>query len=502
LNGEEETQLLLQELVAPILLKKVVGSIDGIAITGITADSRKVTPGMVFVALRGATVDGHDFVEQAVSQGAAAVVVEKEKEGIAAPQIVVRSTRAAVSVLASVYYGHPSKAMKVIGVTGTNGKTTVTHLIDRVLSDNGHVTGLIGTIKKRIGDQEFDVANTTPEALELQETFHAMKAIGTEYPIMEVSSHALELKRVAGTDFHAAVFTNLTQDHLDFHGNMENYRMAKGKLFAQLGNTFMNEAGTNKYAVINADDPSADFFLGQCAVQTITYGIQKEADVRATDVKIEADGASFRIESWAGAVDLRLQMTGTFAVYNALAAASVCLCEGIPLEKIKPSLEAVTGVPGRFERVQAGQPFTVIVDYAHTPDSLENVLRTIREFVKGKVYTVIGCGGDRDRTKRPIMAKIAVDYSDLAVLTSDNPRTEDPEQILDDMEAGLHDVAKERYVRLIDRTEAIRFAIRKAIEGDVVLIAGKGHETYQIIGKTKYHYDDREVAAQAIRGEI
>jgi UDP-N-acetylmuramoyl-L-alanyl-D-glutamate--2,6-diaminopimelate ligase len=501
-NGEEEIQLLLQELIAPILLKKVIGSVEGIEITGITADSRSVGPGMMFIALRGATVDGHDFVEQAVSKGAAAVVVEQEMEGIIAPQIVVRSTRAAISVLASVFYGHPSKQMKVIGVTGTNGKTTVTHLIDRILTDNGHVTGLIGTIKKRIGNKEFDVVNTTPEALELQETFRAMKDIGTEYPIMEVSSHAVELKRVAGTDFHIAVFTNLTQDHLDFHGTMENYRIAKGKFFAQLGNTFTSDVSTNKYAVINIDDPSAEYFLGQCAVQTVTYGIKNDADVRATDVKIEAEGAAFRIESWAGSIDLQLQMTGTFAVYNALAAAAVCLCEGIPLEKIKPSLEAVSGVPGRFERVLAGQPYTVVVDYAHTPDSLENVLRTIREFAKGKVYTVVGCGGDRDRTKRPKMAKIAVDYSDLTVLTSDNPRTEDPEQILDDMEAGLHDVARERYVRLTDRTEAIRFAIGKAIEGDVVLIAGKGHETYQIIGKTKYHYDDREIAAKAIRGEI
>lgn len=502
MNDEEEIHLLLQQLIAPILLKKVVGTVDYVEINGITADSRKAGSGMLFIALRGATVDGHDFVEQAVSQGAAAVVVERKIEGIAAPQIIVRDTRAAISVLASVFYGHPSKEMKVIGVTGTNGKTTVTHLIDKILSDNGHLTGLIGTIKKRVGQQEFDTVNTTPEALELQEAFRAMKDVGSEYAIMEVSSHALELKRVAGTDFHIAVFTNLTQDHLDFHETMEKYRMAKGKLFAQLGNTFTNDTSSNKYAVINGDDPSAEFFLGQSAVQTVTFGIRNKADVRAVDVKIEATGASFRLESWAGNIDLKLQMTGTFAVYNALAAVTVCLCEGIPLHKMKPSLEAVKGVDGRFERVLAGQPYTVLVDYAHTPDSLENALQTIREFAKGKVYTVIGCGGDRDRSKRPKMAKIAVDYSDLTVITSDNPRTEDPEQILDDMEAGLHDVKKEKYVRLTDRTEAIRYIIDKAIEEDVVLIAGKGHETYQIIGKTKYHYDDREVAAKAIRGEL
>lgn len=499
---EEETSLLLQDLIAPLLLKKVVGSVDGVEVRGLTADSRQVQPGMLFVALRGATVDGHAFVKQALDRGAVAFVVEEVNKEISAPQIVVRNTRTAVAVLASVFYGNPSRELKVIGVTGTNGKTTVTHLIERILEDQGHKTGLIGTLKKRIGEKEYAAVNTTPEALELQETFRAMRQVGSEYAIMEVSSHALELKRVAGTDFHMAVLTNVTQDHLDFHGTLENYRQAKGKLFSQLGNTYEPSLSQNKFAVINADDPSAAYFLGQCAVQTVTYGIHNAADVRAVDVKITAEGASFRVESWAGQLELHLQMTGTFSVYNALAAIAACLCEGIPLQQMKASLERVAGVPGRFERVRAGQPFTVIVDYAHTPDSLENVLKTIREFAKGKVYTVVGCGGDRDRMKRPKMAKIAVDYSDLAIITSDNPRTEDPEQILDDMEAGLHDVAKERYIRLSDRTEAIRFAISKAIEGDVVLIAGKGHETYQIIGRTRYHYDDREVAAKAIRGEL
>ncbi|WP_018132740.1 UDP-N-acetylmuramoyl-L-alanyl-D-glutamate--2,6-diaminopimelate ligase [Effusibacillus pohliae] len=492
----------LESLLAPVLLKNITGSIDGIEISQITADSRKVTPGSLFVALQGNTVDGHHFVPQAIERGAAAVVVEKQLANLPVPQVIVKNTRDIIPILAAKFYNHPSKSMKVIGVTGTNGKTTVTHLIDQILSDQGRRTGLIGTIKKRIGGQTFDVANTTPEALELQETFHQMKEVGTEYAIMEVSSHALELKRVAGTEFRTAVFTNLTQDHLDFHGSMDEYRAAKGKFFARLGNTYGDRPEDNRYVVINADDPSADFFIRQTVAQVITYGIDRAADVRAVNVRIEAEGASFTLHSFAGTADVRLQVTGKFSVYNALAAAAACLCEGVPLAAIKASLESVRGVDGRFERVVAGQDFTVIVDYAHTPDSLENVLKTIREFATGKVYTVVGCGGDRDRGKRPQMARIAVEYSDLAILTSDNPRTEDPERILDDMEAGLADVFRDRYVRLTDRTEAIRHAIRQATAGDVVLIAGKGHETYQIIGTTKYHFDDREIAAKVIRGEL
>lgn len=492
-------------LLAPILLKTITGSdksVESIEISHITADSRQVIPGSLFIALRGHTVDGHDFAAKAVGQGAAAVVAERLIENLPVPQILVRSTRDVMPILACVFYGHPSRSMKVIGVTGTNGKTTVTHLIDRILADQGRLTGLIGTIKKRIGNREFAVANTTPEAIELQETFHQMLQVGTEYTVMEVSSHALELKRVAGTEFRTAVFTNLTQDHLDFHGSMEEYRNAKGKLFARLGNTYGNKREENRFAVINADDPSAGFFINQTVAQVVTYGIDRPADVRATRVRVEADGASFFLESFAGSAEIRLQMTGKFSVYNALAAAAACLCEGVSPDAIKLSLEAVPGVDGRFERVRMGQPFSVIVDYAHTPDSLENVLKTIREFAKGRVYTVVGCGGDRDRSKRPRMARIAADYSDVAVLTSDNPRTEDPERILDDMEQGLAGVEPGRYVRMTDRTEAIRHAIRQAQEGDVVLIAGKGHETYQIIGKTKHHYDDREVAAKAIRGEL
>ena len=491
----------LQELIAPILIKQVIGS-DDVVIKDVTTDSRQVTAGSLFVALRGYTVDGHQFVLKAVEAGASAVVVEEAIEGLAAPQIVVRDTRAAIAVLASVFYRHPSKSMKVIGVTGTNGKTTTTHLIDKILMDAGHQTGLIGTIKTRIGDKEFENANTTPESLELQSTFKQMLDIGTEYPVMEVSSHAVELMRVAGVEFRTAVYTNLSQDHLDYHGSMEEYRYAKAKFFSRLGNTYGDDLRNNKFAIINVDDGEADFFAAATTAQILTYGIEKDADIRATNVLVEASGVSYTLECFAGKMDFHLRLTGKFNVYNALAATAACLVEGVTLEGIKQSLEAITGVDGRFESVQAGQDFAVIVDYSHTPDSLENALKTVREFAKGKVYCLVGCGGDRDRTKRPLMAGIAVQYADLAVLTSDNPRTEEPERILDDMEAGVKGTDPERYVRITDRTEAIRYAVERAGADDVILIAGKGHETYQIIGKTKFHFDDREVAAMAIRGEL
>ncbi|MBL0388002.1 UDP-N-acetylmuramoyl-L-alanyl-D-glutamate--2,6-diaminopimelate ligase [Tumebacillus sp. ITR2] len=490
----------LRELIAPIILKRVVGS-DDVEITHITPDSREVQPGSLFVALRGYTVDGHDYVQKAVAAGASAVVVESEFVGLAAPQVIVPNTGTMAAVLASVFYQHPSKSMKVIGVTGTNGKTTTTSLIERVLRENGQETGLIGTLKVKYADVEYETSNTTPEALVLQRIFREMLDAGVQYPVMEVSSHALELGRVAGTQYRTAVFTNLTQDHLDYHGSMEEYRNAKAKFFSRLGNTYSDTPSEGSYAVINVDDPEADFFRAATTAQVITYGIDHEADVRAIDVKIESHGVSYKLISFAGTAEFNLQMTGKFNVYNTLAATAACLLEGLTLEQIKTTLESVSGVDGRFERVNAGQKFAVIVDYSHTPDSLENALKTVREFAKGRVMCLVGCGGDRDRTKRPIMAKIATDYADLAVLTSDNPRTEDPELILDDMEAGVQDVEKNRYVRIADRAEAISFAIEQAQEDDVILIAGKGHETYQIIGKTKTHFDDREVAAAAIRGE-
>jgi UDP-N-acetylmuramoyl-L-alanyl-D-glutamate--2,6-diaminopimelate ligase len=493
--------MLLRQLVAPLIKHKRIGckgiDFDDVEILSVTADSRKVTPGALFIAIRGNTVDGHTFLAESARKGAAAALVEEAHPDLDIPQIVVPDTRFASAVVASVFYRHPSRQLQMIGVTGTNGKTTVTHLIEIILQAAGYKTGLYGTIGKRIDGKTVDVVNTTPEAVELQGILHEMVEAGCSHGIMEVSSHALELHRVAGTRYHIAVFTNLTQDHLDFHGTMENYRAAKGKLFSRLGNEYGDDTKASAYAVLNADDPAFDYLRQQTVAECITYAIDAHADVRARNVQVRAEGVSFDVCTFAGDAHVQLDMTGRFNVYNALAAISVALVEGVPLSTAVKALQSVRGIPGRLEKVSAGQPYTVLVDYSHTPDSLENALLTVREFATGNVITVVGCGGDRDKGKRPLMAQIAARYSDRFILTSDNPRTEDPEAILDDMEAGLVG-ADARYDRIVDRKRAIEAAIQQAAAGDVVLIAGKGHETYQIVGTEKFHFDDREVARAAI----
>ena len=489
----------LHEIVRSIVLKKVYGD-TGIEVTGVSSDSRQVQAGDLFVAFRGDHVDGHDYIEQAIARGAVAVLVEKKQEWDI-PQVVVPSTRRIAPYVAHSILGFPASSLSMVGVTGTNGKTTTTMLIEHILQKAGKETGLIGTIAQRTSKGELrSSVMTTPESVELVKVIREMNDLGAKYVVMEVSSHALELHRVAGIPFRVAVFTNLTQDHLDFHPTMEAYGNAKGKLFSRLGNAFMPQAdGGLQVAVVNADDEWSHRYASDTVQQVITYGIQKPADVQATEVQVKAEGVAFHLVSFAGVADIQLQMTGRFSVYNALAAIAASLALGIGLEETVAALEEVQGVPGRFERVNAGQDFSVIVDYSHTPDSLENALATIHEFCEGKIITVVGCGGDRDRKKRPLMAQIAASYSDFTVLTSDNPRTEDPEAIIDDMEAGLDESLRNKYTRLVRREEGIRYAIHQAKPGDVILIAGKGHETYQIIGTTKYDFDDRMVAARIIQ---
>ncbi|GJM72268.1 hypothetical protein HMSSN036_44840 [Paenibacillus macerans] len=375
-------------------------------------------------------------------------------------------------------------------------------MIERILEDQGRSTGLIGTIQRKFAGRTYPMSGTTPESLELQRYLHEMAEGGAAYCVMEVSSHALDQGRVKGTHFRTAVFTNLTQDHLDYHNTMEEYRGAKGLFFSRLGNNYPANPDERSYAVLNADDPASSYFAKQTAAETITYGVENEADVRASDISVTAKGTSFHVDTFQGSADISLRMVGKFNVYNALAAIAAALLEGIPLERIKASLEAVKGVEGRVEAVDEGQSFAVIVDYAHTPDGLENVLRTVNEFAKGRVICVFGCGGDRDRTKRPIMGRIAAKYAHHVIVTSDNPRTEDPDAILSDIEQGLigDGVDRSRYELIVDRREAIQKAIEMASREDVVLIAGKGHETYQLIGTAVLDFDDRIVAKEAIRG--
>lgn len=490
----------LQQLASLISTGRLVG--DGeTQISGIQIDSRKAAQGDLFICLQGHTVDGHTFAPRAVESGASALVVDHALE-LDVPQLIVKDTRLAMAILADYYFDHPSHKLKLIGITGTNGKTTTTYLIEQILKDAGFEPGVIGTVEMRYNGQSLPMSGTTPEALDLQRHLAAMAEGGTDYCTMEVSSHALEQGRVKGCRYRTAIFTNLTQDHLDYHGTMENYAAAKGLLFSRLGNEYAASQAERSYAVLNADDAASKELARLTSAEVLTYGIDNEADVRASSIRITAHGTYFHLESFKGTVDITLQMAGKYNVYNALAAVCAALIEGIPLDRIKQSLESLAGVPGRVEAVKAGQQFAVIVDYAHTPDGLENVLKAVKEFAAGRIICVFGCGGDRDRTKRPIMGKIAAHYADYSIVTSDNPRTEDPNLILLDIEAGLIEdgVDKARYELLSDRHAAIQKAVEMASPDDVVLIAGKGHEAYQIIGGQTFDFDDREVAKEAIRG--
>lgn len=490
----------LNTLIDSLVVAQITGNITDLEITGMEVDSRQVRPGDLFIALKGFTVDGHRFILQAVEKGAQAVVLEEEME-VEVPTIRVPDTRRAMAVLADVFYGHPTHDLNLIAVTGTNGKTTVTHLIRNIFRDCGHETGLIGTINMQIGHKTYPVKNTTPDVLELQQGFRKMVDCGCSHAVIEASSHALHLGRTRGCRFKTAVFTNLTQDHLDYHGTMDHYRAAKGILFGQLGNVYGDQVADQPLAVLNIDDEAGKIYMETTSAQVITYGVEHPADVRGENIRFYSGGTRFTLNTYQGSVDIDMKLMGKFSVYNALAAAAVALGEGISLEKIGEVLSQVEGVPGRLEAVKAGQPFPVLVDYAHTPDSLENVLTTVRGFTKGNVICVVGCGGDRDRSKRPQMARIAAENSDQVVITSDNPRTEDPQGIIEDMLVGVEEFPQNRIQVTPDRAEAIRYAVRNAQADDVVLIAGKGHETYQEINGIRHDFDDREVARTAILGK-
>lgn len=484
----------LKELLSVIPFYRAIGSIENINITDIEMDSRKVEAGDAFVCISGFTVDGHDFAKEAEAKGASVIIAEKEVE-VNIPLVIVSDTSRALAMLAAKFYDYPTKNMSLIGVTGTNGKTTITYLLEEIFQLNKEKTGVIGTIQMKIGDESFPIANTTPDALYLQRAFYEMKEKAVERAIMEVSSHALDLGRVYGSDFDVAIFTNLSQDHLDYHKNMDDYLRAKSLLFAQLGNSYNEDS--KKFAIINEDDPSRDLLKRSTAQHILTYGCKHKADVMAKNIQLNAQGTSFVMETPIGSTTIHSRLIGMFNVYNMLASAAAAIASGISLQVIKEALEKTKGVSGRFEPVNAGQNYVVIVDYAHTPDSLENVLETIKGFAEKNVYVVVGCGGDRDRTKRPLMAKAALKYADHAFFTSDNPRTEDPQAILNDMVHGL-DEDKDKYTVIVDRKDAIKQAIQHADEKDIILIAGKGHETYQIIGTQKYDFDDRKVAKEAI----
>ncbi len=492
-----------------IAVKEVIGDRKR-EIDSISYDSRSVKDGSLFVAVRGFKSDGHKFINDAVVKGASAIVLEDKSfveydKGVT--WIIVEDSRKSLAFIGANFYGNPSANMKVIGITGTNGKTTLTFLLERLFQQVGLSSGRIGTISIKIGDQVIPSRNTTPESLDLQAYLAAMCEKNLDYAVMEVSSHALALDRCLSVDFDTAVFTNLTQDHLDFHKDMEDYYLTKLKIFKQIAE-HSDENGRKK-AVINVDDPYGKRmaeYLQQFPKQitTITYAVDNQADIKANNVHVAADGVSFDVVSDRHSMGFRLQLSGLFNVYNCLAAIGVGISEKIDLSDIKAAMESIEAIPGRFEKINCGQDYTVVVDYAHTPDGLKNVLETVKEFAAGDIITVFGCGGERDKGKRPKMGKLAAEYSDLVIVTSDNPRGEDPMQIIEDIAAGINEsvaagkITQEKVLIEPDRHRAIELAVNSAKADDVVIIAGKGHETYQILNDRTIDCDDRLIAREYI----
>lgn len=460
---------------------------DDLLVNNIQYDSRKVKEKDIFFAIEGFNVDGHKYIEKAVEKGSKVIVVQKEVETIEGiTYIKVENTRKALAIAAANFYDNPSKKMKVIGVTGTNGKTTSAFMLKSILEERGYKVGLIGTIANYIGNQELHTDKTTPESLELQGLFKQMVDSGVDYCVMEVSSHSLDLFRVHGIEFSEAIFTNLTQDHLDFHKTFENYFNAKAKLFKM-----------SKNSIVNIDDSYGRRIIDMVSNKVTTYSLEAKSDLRGENLNLHSRGIEFSLNYNNEDILIKLSIPGKYNVYNALGCIGAALNEGIDIYTIKNALEKVT-VPGRCEIVTMDNNlgFDVIVDYSHTPDSLENILKNVREFTPGKLLCVFGCGGDRDRTKRPIMGEIGTNLSDYAIITSDNPRSEDPNSILQEIIAG---VKKDNYMLIENRREAIKKAISLATKGDIIVIAGKGHETYQILKDRTIDFDERKVVAEIIK---
>jgi UDP-N-acetylmuramoyl-L-alanyl-D-glutamate--2,6-diaminopimelate ligase len=469
-----------------------------VAVDTISDDSRTVGPGSLFVAVKGEQADGHRFIPAAMKAGMTALVAQEPVEGLSIPFARVADSRKALGLLGSRFYGDPSSQLRMIGVTGTNGKTTTTYVCRALLEGLGQQVGLIGTVAYQFGKETIPAAHTTPGALELQQLLARMVADGCTTAVMEVSSHALAQDRTIGCEYDVGVFSNLTQDHLDFHRTMEEYFQAKLRLFTGL----TGGRKPNKRAIVNVDDPAGSRIKNLCPAPVWTFGVRAKADLRPENVRLSLGGTTFTAVTPAGSFLVESHLVGEHNVYNLLAAIGVALHEGATPDQICRMIIKVTNVPGRFERVMAGQPFAVVIDYAHTEDALVRLLAAAQALKTGRIITVFGCGGDRDRGKRPKMGAAAVRYSDVVILTSDNPRTEDPLAILEEVEAGVTDALRQRpqveYRKVADRREAIGMAVREAHPGDMVLIAGKGHEDYQIIGTKKFHFDDREVAREAI----
>lgn len=465
-------------------------------------DSREVKHGSLFIAVKGYASDGHDYVQKAVDAGAAAVIVDKSRaaefSSLSIPVIAAEDSRFALSYVAASFYGHASRKMKVIGITGTNGKTSTTYMIESILKSSGHTPGVIGTVNYRWKDKIKDAPNTTPESADLQKMFGAMHDDGVDAVVMEVSSHGLYLGRADDISFDGAVFSNLTRDHLDFHKTFEEYYNAKCRLFELVGRSGKKKA----FGAVNIDDEYGRRILGDAGkygypILGYGYGDTAAYHVDKGSVENTIHGVSYKIHFEGKPYDIKLKLGGTFHVYNSLSAFAACHALGIDDDAIIEGLSSLEKVPGRFDAIHSKLGFSVVVDYAHTNDALEKLLLSAKGLNPRRIITLFGCGGDRDKTKRPLMGKVACELSDHVIVTSDNPRTEKAEAVIEDILAGIKEY-KSKYEVEADREKAIKLAIESAREGDLIVLAGKGHEDYQIIGKTKIHFDDREIARKYI----
>lgn len=480
----------LKDLIDEKNILDIKGPLD-INVDNIVYDSRYARDSSVFVAIRGFTVDGHDFIEDVIKKGVKALVVEEEVSIEGVTVVKVKNSRNTLAEMSVKFYDHPSTKLDLIGVTGTNAKTTTTYLMQAIFESVNKKTGIVGTIGNIIDGKMFKTNNTTPQSLELQETFNNMVEAEVDTCFMEVSSHALDLDRVSYSDFQVGIFTNLSVEHLDFHKNLENYFEAKLKLFYL----------TSKFNIINIDDEYGKKIIDKIKdIETplLTYGIKNSADIYATDIVYHLDGVDFKLNTPKGKIDLKINIPGEFSVYNGLTAAACAFAYDISLEDIKKGLESIDGVKGRFEVVTTDDDFVVIIDFAHTPDALEKVLESVKEFAKGRIVVVFGAGGDRDSSKRAPMGEAVGKYADLSIVTSDNPRTEDPEKIIEDILVGTKGVT-DNYVSIVDRKQAIKYAIENKEENDIILLTGKGHETYIIIGEEKLPFDERKIVEDILK---
>lgn len=483
--------MILKELIKNLKYIKLIGN-ENIEISHLTIDSRKVKKGSMYGAIKGFNVDGHKFIKNCIENGASLIVCEDLEDFCIDDNVAilqVENTRKALAIIAKNFYNNPTKNINLIGVTGTNGKTSTTYFLEQILLEYKKTVGIIGTIEIRENGKkmEFDFStSTTPDTIELNELFSTMVSDNIDNIVMEVSSHALELHKVEGCNFNIGIFTNLTQDHLDMHKSMENYLNAKSKLF-----------GMCKVGIINIDDKYAKDIIKNASCKVFTYSIEKESDLQAINIQYFMDRVTFDVKINDKVESFILNIPGRFSVYNALSVIGACLMQNIPIDIIKEGIKNIEGVPGRIQTIPNNKGFNVIVDYAHTPDGLDNIIKAVREFTKGRVITIFGCGGDRDRKKRPIMAEISANLSDYTIITSDNPRSEVPESIIDEIETGIKPITN-NYEKITGRREAIYRGVSIAKANDSIIIAGKGHEDYEIFADKIIHFDDTEVAKEAL----